>query len=260
MVGAASTRTTALRAREALRDFAPALSLLGEPERRRAEALVALADEMTLASAEEIGYRANEIRRTLAGEIAAPDATARALARCHLRRRFRPETLDDLAAALRSRAGLQAETQDDLEASTLGLVRALVVGWLGETTEEIEDLGSALVRLAALVRLGPDLAAGKCPLPADRAGAIERAGRPPSKLPSALTAECTRLRSILLKAPRALVELPEGTRRAAAFAVFVAIRLLSRIEEGDASLLAEPPRVGRFASWRLWARARWLGV
>lgn len=259
-MGATSTRATAEKAREALGDFAPSLSLLAESERRRAEALVALAFELQRASAEELSFRAAEIRRTLAGEIAAPDATARALARCHLRRRFRTETLEDLAAALRARSAVQAATQEDLEASTLGLVRALVVAWLGETTGEIEDLGSALVRLAALVRLGPDLAAGTCPLAADQAGPIERPGRPPAKLPSALAAECTRLRSILLKAPRALVELPEGTRRAAAFAVFVAIRLLSRIEEGDASLLAEPPRVGRLASWRLWARARWLGV
>jgi phytoene/squalene synthetase len=151
-------------------------------------------------------------------------------------------------------------TTADAEADARSLARA-VGGALLEASlnAEVNGFAGALIRLHALQHLGRALDQGRCLLPED-----ELAPQQPSASPAAVSAavarECARLRPLLLRAPRGLVELPTAYRRAGVFALLAALRLLSEIEEAGADLLASPPHLGPATRVGLLARARWFGM
>ncbi|HET9212633.1 MAG TPA: hypothetical protein VFR03_19670, partial [Thermoanaerobaculia bacterium] len=81
----------------------------------------------------------------------------------------------------------------------------------------------------------------------------------PARLLAAVRRECPRIRSRLLRAPRGLVGLPHGYRRAAVFALLAALRLLTEIEDPETDLLKAPPRLPLGSRIGFLLRARWVG-
>ena len=63
-----------------------------------------------------------------------------------------------------------------------------------------------------------------------------------------------------MRAPRGLIDLPAGYRRAAVFCLLASLQLLTQIEEGDKGLLEAPPQLGVMARVGLLARARFFRV
>lgn len=255
--------------RSLLGDFAPALLLLPPFERRRAQALVAYAATLwDFARQRGIeGEKLAEINRfeftleaALAGEAVGQPIFLR-LAREHERRRLPAEPLAELAAAARRRATRErtaSPAEADADAERLG--RALAGALLGnDPTPELTAFAGALVRVGTLQRLGSELAGGRAPLPFSELPSDGWTTTPPERLLAAARRECERLRPRLLRAPRGMARLPAPWRRVATFSLLAALRLLALIEDADARLLTEPPRLGVAARLGLLARARWLG-
>jgi len=255
--------------RNLLGDFAPALLLLPAAERRRAQALLAhaatLFDFARQTGSE--GEKLAQINRweftleaALSGQPVGQPIFVR-LARENERRRWPPDALDELAAAARRRATRrQPATVADAEIEALSLGRAVAAALLaGSLTAEIDGLASALVRLGALQHLGSEIAGRRCPLPATEVVESHDGSYDREQVLAAARRECARLRARLLRAPRGLVGLPAGYRRAALFALLAALRLLSEIEDPETDLLHAPPRLGLIARLGLLLRARWVG-
>jgi phytoene/squalene synthetase len=252
-----------------LGDFAPALLLLPGTERRRAQALLAytygLFDFARQGGLE--GEKLAQINRweftleaAFAGERTGQPVFLR-MARENERRRWPADPLDDLAACARRRAlHRQPATVADAEVEALSLGRAVAAALLEKSLNaEVDGLASALVRLGALQRLGEEMAGRRCPLPASEAGEGEDGPLDPAHLLAAVRRECPRIRSRLLRAPRGLVGLPHGYRRAAVFSLLAALRLLTEIEDPETDLLKAPPRLPLGARIGLLMRARWVG-
>jgi len=255
--------------RTLLGDFAPALLLLPADERRRAQTLLAYASTLfDFARQRGVeGERLAQINRweftleaALAGQAIGQPIFLR-MARENERRPWPADALDELAACARRRATrLQPETVAEAEVDALSLGRAVAAALLEKgLTAEIDGLASALVRLGSLQRLGEEIHRGRCPLPASEVGEGDD-GRPdPAQLLAAVRRECQRLRSHLLRAPRGLVDLPRGYRRAAVFSLLAALRLLTEVEDPATELLQAPPHLGIGARIGLLLRARWVG-
>jgi phytoene/squalene synthetase len=255
--------------RHLLGDFAPALLLLPGTERRRAQALLAytygLFDFARQGGLE--GEKLAQINRweftleaAFAGERTGQPVFFR-MARENERRRWPVDALDDLAAAARRRAlRRRPATVADADVEALSLGRAVAAALLEKSLNaEVDGLASALVRLGALQRLGEETAGRRCPLPASEAAEGEDGGLDPARLLAAARRECPRIRSRLLRAPRGLVGLPHGYRRAAVFSLLAALRLLTEIEDPETDLLKAPPRLPLGARIGLLMRARWVG-
>ena len=256
-------------ARHLLGDFAPALLLLPGTERRRAQALLAytygLFDFARQGGLE--GEKLAQINRweftleaAFAGERTGQPVFLR-MARENERRRWPVDALDDLAAAARRRAlRHRPATVADADVDALSLGRAVAAALLEKSLNaEVDGLASALVRLGALQRLGEETAGRRCPLPASEVAEGEDGRLDPAHLLAAARRECPRIRSRLLRAPRGLVGLPHGYRRAAVFSLLAALRLLTEIEDPETDLLKAPPRLPLGARIGLLMRARWVG-
>jgi phytoene/squalene synthetase len=256
-------------ARALLGDFAPALLLLPGTERRRAQALLAytygLFDFARQGGLE--GEKLAQINRweftleaAFAGERTGQPVFLR-MARENERRRWPADPLDDLAAAARRRAlRRRPATVADAEVEALSLGRAVAAALLEKSLNaEVDGLASALVRLGALQRLGEETAGRRCPLPASEVEEGEDGHLDPAHLLAATRRECPRIRSRLLRAPRGLVGLPHGYRRAAVFSLLAALRLLTEIEDPETDLLKAPPRLALGSRLGLLMRARWVG-
>jgi phytoene/squalene synthetase len=257
-------------ARNLLGDFAPALLLLPGTERRRAQALLAYAyglfDFARQGGME--GEKLAQINRweftlesAFAGERTGQPVFLR-MARENERRRWPVDALDDLAAAARRRAlRRRPATVVDADLEALSLGRAVAAALLEKSLNaEVDGLASALVRLGALQRLGEETAGRRCPLPASEAEEEGEDGHlDPAHLLAAVRRECPRIRSRLLRAPRGLVGLPHGYRRAAVFSLLAALRLLTEIEDPETDLLKTPPRLAVGSRIGFLLRARWVG-
>jgi phytoene/squalene synthetase len=256
-------------ARLLLGDFAPALLLLSGAERRRAQALLAYASTLfDFARQRGVeGERLAQINRweftleaALAGQPVGQPIFLR-MAQENERRRWPVDALDELAACARRRATrAQPATVADAEVDALSLGRAVAAALLEKSLNaEIDGLASALVRLWSLQRLGEEIGRGRCPLPASEAAESDDGHFAPARLLEAVRRECQRLRSHLLRAPRGLVGLPRGYRRAAVFSLLAALRLLTEIEDPETDLLGSPPHLGIASRIGLLLRARWVG-
>jgi phytoene/squalene synthetase len=256
-------------ARGLLGDFSPALLLLPGTERRRAQALLAysygLFDFARQGGLE--GEKLAQINRweftleaALAGERTGQPVFLR-MARENERRRWPVDALDDLAAAARRRAlRRRPATVVDADLEALSLGRAVAAALLEKSLNaEVDGLASALVRLGALQRLGEETAGRRCPLPASEVEEGEDGHLDPAHLLAVARRECPRIRSRLLRAPRGLVGLPHGYRRAAVFSLLAALRLLTEIEDPETDLLKAPPRLPLGSRIGFLLRARWVG-
>jgi phytoene/squalene synthetase len=253
-------------ARDLLADFAPGMMFLAPEERRRAQALLAygrtLFDFARQRGVE--GQRLAEINRfeftletALSGKAVGQPIFV-AMAEAHARQPWPEAALDGLAAAARRRAtrerpGSPGEADADAERLAAAAVGALLGA---PPAPELAAFAAALVRLHALQNLGPEARANRLALPRTEVPAGGDAPVDPGLLVAAAHRECQRLRPRLLGAPRGLVDLPEGYRRAAVFALLAGLRLLSRIEDGGGEILAHPPRLGLLARLALLAQAR----
>ncbi len=255
--------------RNLLGDFAPALLLLPADERRRVQALLAYAATLfDFARQRGVeGERLAQINRweftletALAGQPVGQPIFLR-MARENERRAWPADALDELAAGARRRAMRACPaTVAEAEVDALGLGRAIAAALLEKSLNaEIDGLASALVRLGALQRLGEEVDRGRCPLPASEVSQRDDGRFDREQLLDAARRECRRLRSHLLRAPRGLVDLPAGYRRAAVFSLLAALRLLTEIEDPGTKLLETPPHLGISARIGLLLRARWVG-
>lgn len=256
-------------AREVLGDFAPALLLLPTTERRRAQALLAYAHTL-FDFARQSGVEGEKLAQINRWEFTLETAFSGQpvgqpiflrMARENERRRWPVDALDELAACARRRATRpQPATLADAEAAARSLSRAIGTALLEKSLNaEANDLASALVHLWGLQRLGEEIRRHRCPLPEsdireDSDGRIDA-----GLLLEAVRRECARLRPRLLRSPRGFAELPHGYRRAAVFSLLAALRLVSEIEDSDARLLEDPPRLGVWSRIGFLLRARWFG-
>jgi hypothetical protein len=237
-------------ARNLLGDFAPALVLLPTPDRQRVQTLLAYA--FTLFDFAR--------QSALGGQPVGQPVFVRMA--CEERRRAWPaEALDEIAACARRRATRpRPATPEQADADAERLVRAAATALLGkEPPGEVNAFLGALVRLRALQSLGSEVQGKRNPLAVSEMP-DDWTEPDPQRLFAAAQRECLRLRPRLLRAPRSLLELPAGYRRAAVFCLLAAMRLLTQIEEGDAGLLQTPPQLGVMSRLGLLARARWFRV
>jgi phytoene/squalene synthetase len=256
--------------RGALGDFSPALLLLPGTERRRAQALVAhahtLFDFARLPGFKEerlarINRWVTTLEEALAGQPANQPIVLR-MVRENERRRWPADALDELAAGARRRAlRHQPATLADAEVGALSLGRAVAAALLEKSLNaEVDALASALVRLWSLQHLGEEVSARRCPLPASEAAEREDGGWDPGELVASARRECPRLRGRLLRAPRGLLDLPQGYRRAGVFSLLAGLHLLTEIEDPETDLLKAPPRLHVGARIGFLLRARWFGL
>lgn len=257
--------------RNLLGDFAPALLLLSPLERQRVQALFAytctLFDFARQHGVE--GERLSQINRweftletALSGQPVGQPVFVR-MAREQRRRAWPVPALDDLTACARRRVlRAQPATPEEADADSTRLARAMAAALLGqEPPGEVSDFLGALVRLRTLQLVGAEVSRNRFSVPVSELpdGWSVTAGRPdPQSLLAAVHRECARLRRRLLRAPRGLVELPSGYRRASVFCLLASLRLLSGLEDGGLEVLENPPQLGVFARLGLLARARWL--
>lgn len=252
--------------RAALGDFAPALLLLPEIERRRAQAVAAfiltLFDFARQRGAD--GERLAQINRweftleaALAGERIGQPIFLR-LGEEQRRRALSNDGLDALFAAARTRATLSRPADpDDAARRRALLARGLALTLVGDPASEATvEFASGLLGLQALLSLGGELAGGRCPLPESELPGVPPVP-PPERVAAAVAAECRRLQPLLLRGGRAAREVPLTFRRPAAFLVLASTRLLARVEESGTALLGQPPHLGPLERLALVARSRW---
>lgn len=257
-------------ARGLLGDFAPALVLLPVYDRQRVQTLLAhtftLFDFARQRGVE--GERLAQINRwqltlqlALEGEAVGQPIFVR-MAREQRRRAWPVAALDEIAACARRRATRpRPATPEAADADAERLARAVAGALLtAPPPGEVDAFAGALVRLRSLQILGSEIQGRRNPLPVSEMPDAWDGEPHPERLFEAAQRECLRLRPRLLRAPRSLLDLPAGYRRAAVFCLLVSLRLLTRIEEGDAGLLAAPPQLGLWARLGLLARARWFRV
>jgi phytoene/squalene synthetase len=256
--------------RGVLGDFAPALLLLPGTERRRAQALVAYAHTL-FDFARQTGGKGEKLERIKSWELELQSAFSGQatgqpvcfrMARENERRRWPVDALDELIACARRRAARRRQPSSvaDAEVEALSLGRAVAAALLEkDLNAEIDGLASALVRLRTLQRLGDEVSRNECPLPASEIRPKKDGRFDPGQVLEAARRECQRLRPRLLRAPRGLVGLPHGYRRAAVFSLLAALRLLTEIEDKETDLLNAPPKLGVGSRIGFLLRARWVG-
>ena len=256
-------------ARNLLGDFAPALVLLPVYDRQRVQTLLAytftLFDFARQRGVE--GERLAQINRwqftlesVLGGQPVGQPVFVR-MAREQRRRAWTVEALDEIAACARRRATRpRPATPEEADAEAERLARAVATALLGKSPpDEVNAFAGALVRLRSLQTLGSEVQGKRNPLAVSEMPE-DWTDPDPQRLFEAVQRECLRLRPRLLRAPRGLLDLPAGYRRAAVFCLLASLRLLTQIEDGDAGLLEMPPQLGVMSRLGLLARARWFQV
>jgi phytoene/squalene synthetase len=258
--------------RNLLGDFAPALLLLSSLERQRVQTLLAYAHTLfDFARQHGVeGEKLAQINRweftlelALGGQPVGQPIFVR-MAREQRRRAWPTGALDELTACARRRATRpRPATPEDAEANAERLARAVATALLGKApAPEVSAFLGALVRIRTLQGLGAEIDRNRFPLAVSELPddwSVTPGGRPdPQRLVLAVQRECARLRQRLLRAPRGLVELPPGYRRASIFCLLAALRLLTGIEDSEAGLLTRPPQIGLLARLGMLTRARWL--
>jgi len=256
-----------------LGDFAPALLLLSEAERRRAQAFLAYAcalfgyarqprgESERLA---QITYWELTLEEALAGH--AGDTGGHPvflrMAREQKRRPWPQAGLTGVGACARRRAAeARPATPEEAEAGAEELGRAAATVLLGAPPPgEVTTFASALIRLRTLQVLGAEIRDKRCPIPVSELPDGPEEDDAPGPLIAAVQRECQRLRPRLLRGPRGLVSLPPGYRRAAMFSLLASLRLITQLEDGGEELLRTPPRLGVLSRIGLLTRARWFPV
>jgi hypothetical protein len=257
-------------ARNLLGDFSPALVLLPVYERQRVQTLLAYTFTLfDFARQRGVdGERLAQINRwqftlesVLGGERVGQPVFVR-MAREHRRRAWPVEALDEIAACARRRATRpRSATPEEADAEAERLARAVATALLGKSPpDEVNAFTGALVRLRSLQSLGSEIQGKRNPLAVSEMPEDWNGDPNPQRLFEAAQRECLRLRPRLLRAPRGLLDLPAGYRRAAVFCLLASLRLLTQIEDGDAGLLQTPPQLGVMSRLGLLARARWFRV
>jgi hypothetical protein len=251
-------------AREVLGDYAPALLMLPAAERARARALLAYARQL-FALAGAGGNQADRLaniercEQTLGLACDGQPTNEAVIFRRAEEHRQRPWPADALAqladSARRHAVRAVAESASEAESAARGTARAAATALLGaRMNTEVASFGGALLCLDGLQRLGAATEPPHCPLPAATQRALVAE---PRRLLPEVRQECARLRPRLLRAPRGLVELPAPYRRAGAFCLHVALRLLSELEEKGPAPAARR-RLGTLTRVTLLVRARWF--
>lgn len=257
-------------ARNLLGDFAPALVLLPVYDRQRVQTLLAYAFTLfDFARQRGVeGERLAQINRweftleaVLEGQPVGQPVFVR-MAREHRRRAWPAEALDEIAACARRRATRpRPDTPEQADADAERLARAVATALLGSSPpDEVNAFAGALVRLRSLQSLGSEVQGKRNPLAVSEMPDDWTGDASPQRLFEAAQRECLRLRPRLLRAPRGLLDLPAGFRRAAVFCLLASLRLLTQIEDGDAGLLETSPQLGVMSRLGLLARARWFRV
>ncbi|MFL6202676.1 MAG: hypothetical protein ACJ76J_26185 [Thermoanaerobaculia bacterium] len=257
-------------ARNLLGDFAPALVLLPVYDRQRVQTLLAYAFTLfDFARQRGVeGERLAQINRweftleaVLGGQPVGQPVFVR-MAREHRRRAWPAEALDEIAACARRRATRpRPDTPEQADADAERLARAVATALLGQAPPgEVNAFAGALVRLRSLQSLGSEVQGKRNPLAVSEMPDDWTGDASPQRFFEAAQRECLRLRPRLLRAPRGLLDLPAGYRRAAVFCLLASLRLLTQIEDGDAGLLETPPQLGVMSRLGLLARARWFRV
>jgi hypothetical protein len=256
--------------RNLLGDFAPALLLLPTYDRQRVQALMAYAFTLfDFARQRGVeGERLAQINRweftlemALAGQPVGQPVFVR-MSREQRRRAWPVDALDEIAACARRRATRpRPATVEDADAGAERLARAVATALLGTAPPgEVDAFAGALVRLRSLQTLGSEVEGKRNPLAVSEMPDDWSSGSDPRALFEAAQRECRRLRPRLMRAPRGLLDLPAGYRRAAVFCLLAALALLTQIEEGDEALLRAPPQLGALARLGLLVRARFFRV
>jgi phytoene/squalene synthetase len=261
--------------RSVLGDFAPALLLLSSLERQRVQTLLAFTHTLfDFARQHGVeGEKLSQINRweftldlALGGQPVGQPIFVRMAKEQH-RRPWPVEALDELTACARRRATrARPATPDEAEANAERLARAVATALLGKAPPaEVSAFLGALVRIRTLQGLGGEIDRNRIPLPVSELPedwSTERSGPAgrldPERLLAVVQKECARLRPRLLRAPRGLVELPPGYRRASIFCLLASLRLLTGIEDSEGDLLKKPPQLGVLARLGLLTRARWF--
>lgn len=258
--------------RGVLGDFAPALLLLSALERQRVQALLSYTHTLFDFARQHAveGERLAQINRweftletALSGQPVGQPVFVR-MAREQRRRAWPTAALDDLTACARRRV-LKARpaTPEEADADAARLARAVAAALTGqEPPGEVNEFLGALVRLRTLQLVGGEVSRNRFPIPASELPddwTVTESRPDPQRLLEAVHRECARLRLRLMRAPRGLVELPTGYRRAAVFCLLAALRLLTGLEDGGTEVLQAPPQLGVLSRIGLLARARWLG-
>ena len=261
--------------RSVLGDFAPALLLLSSLERQRVQTLLAFAHTLfDFARQHGVeGEKLAQINRweftldlALGGQPVGQPIFVRMAKEQH-RRPWPVEALDELTACARRRATrARPATPDEAEANAERLARAVATALLGKAPPaEVSAFLGALVRIRTLQGLGGEIDRNRIPLAVSELPedwSTERSGPSgrldPERLLAVVQKECARLRPRLLRAPRGLVELPPGYRRATIFCLLASLRLLTGIEDSEGDLLKKPPQLGVLARLGLLTRARWF--
>lgn len=261
-----AARVCAEVARRALRDFAPALVLLAEGERRRLQALAAfvltLFDFARQSSLE--GEKLAQINRWGFALEAALDGDPPgqpvfvAMAAADRDRPWRRDALDDLIAGARRRAlAPRAPTLEVFAQRADELARALA-GAVWDGAEAPVAPLAALLRLHGLLVLGDDQRRHQAALPADElpeawsGGSADRA-----TLDAAVRRECGRLAGPLADAA-SLRRLPPDWRRAVSYVVLAGRELLRRVDRLGGAVVQQRPRLGAIRRLALLLRSRWL--
>ena len=257
--------------RGVLGDFAPALLLLSALERQRVQALLSYTHTLfDFARQHGVeGERLAQINRweltletVLSGQPVGQPIFVR-MAREQRRRAWPTPALDDLTACARRRVlRNRPATPEEADAEAARLARAVASALTGqEPPGEVNDFLGALVRLRTLQLVGGEVARNRWPIPTSELPddwSVTGSRPDPQRLLEAVQSECARLRPRLMRAPRGLVELPPGYRRAAIFCLLASLRLLTGLEDGGAEVLETPPQLGVLSRIGLLARARWL--
>jgi phytoene/squalene synthetase len=260
--------------RNVLGDFTPALLLLPSFDRERAQTLLAFAHTLfDFARQHGVeGEKLAQINRweftlelALTGQPVGQPIFVR-MAREQKRRPWPAAALDELTACARRRATRpRPATPEEADATAERLARAVAAALLGEEPPpEVSAFLGALVRIRTLQALGAEIDRNRFPLAVSElpdTWSLTPGDRPdPREVVAAVLRECARLRPRLLRAPRGLVEIPPGHRRAAIFCLLASLRLLTGIEDSGTALLTAPPQLGLFARLGLLTRARWFRV
>jgi phytoene/squalene synthetase len=258
--------------RRALLDLAPALTLLPEIERRRAQALTTFAytlfDFARQGGLE--GERLSQINRwefsleaALTGDPPGQPVFVQ-IADLEQQVPWSRNGFDRLMSAARRRAtvrrpaSVEAAERDSHELG--GALAELLVG--EPPTTALETMAAALARILSLRMLGEDLRRHQSSLPlTDLPEAWQTTIEDDADLMSrAVRAECTRIRPLLLSSARAVPDLPPEYRRSGKYLLLAGIRLLNLLEETGGDLQRLSPQLGAASRLSLLLRARWLAL